>query len=99
MSRSSRSQRRVFWGWAVEMPLLGSNPKPNQNADVGVPEAGVRRKGRTADRGTRKAIANVVTGNRVGAVDPPGGTVVGNGRVEIEGPVVVMEERVLDRPQ
>lgn len=78
------------------MPLSGSNPKPNQNADAGVPEAEVRPKERTVDRGTRKAIANVVTGNQVGAVGPPGGTVVGNAKVEIEGPVV---RRDLDRPQ
>jgi hypothetical protein len=98
MSRSSRSRRRAFWGWVVETPSSGSNPRPNRNADGDARGAGARRKGRIGDRGTRKAIANVVTGNQVGAVALPGGT-VGNGRVEIEAPVVVMAGRDLDRPQ
>jgi hypothetical protein len=99
MSRSSRSRRRVFWGWVVETPSSGSNPRPNQNADADAREAGARPRGRTADRGTRKAIANVVTGNQVGAVGLPGGMAVGNGPVEIEAPAVVMVGRDLDRPQ
>lgn len=81
------------------MPSSGSNPRPNQNAAVDARGAGVRRRGLTADRGTRRAIANVVTDNQVEAVGPPGGTAVGNGRVKIEAPVVGMVACDLDLSQ
>ena len=97
MSKLSKSRRRVFWGWVVETPSSGSNPKPNRNADADAPEAGARPRERIADHGTRKAVANVVTGNQVGAVGPPGGMAVGNERVEVEARVVVIRDR--GRPQ
>jgi hypothetical protein len=100
MLRSSRSRRKGFWGWVVGTPSSGSSPRPpNRNADAAVRGAGGRPRDRTAVRGTKKAIVNVVTGNQVGAVGLPVGTVAGNGRVEIEARVVVMVGCDLDRPQ
>ena len=81
------------------MPSSGSNPKPNQNVDADARAAGVRPKVRIADRGTRKATANVVTGNQIGAVGPAGGMVAASAPVEIEAQVVVMAGRDLDRLQ
>jgi hypothetical protein len=99
MLRSSRSRRKGSWGWVVGTPSSGSSPSPpNRNADAAVRGAGARPRDRTAVRGTKKAIVNVVTGNQVGAVGPPGGT-VGNGRAEVEARVVVMVGHALDQPQ
>jgi hypothetical protein len=81
------------------MPSSGSSPRQNRSGGGGDRAGGARPKGPTADRATRKAIANVVTGNQVEVGALPVGMAVGNVRVEVEVPVVVREGPDLDQLQ